>query len=667
MIEFLVAAALSEKHRLVTFEYAPPTPLSSCYIVGTFNNWDRSQYPLTKSADGRTWRVTVPIKPGVYEYLYIEDGKRWVPDPKVEQVEDMNNNRNSIVVVQPPEFDALPGKLGDGKITTAAVLHRTTRADVIRYNETDFGFRIRTRHQDVEQVWVEVNGERRAARITQSTPLFDTWIVRTTGSKSKFKYRFVLIDGDKELAYPKDGFTVNPASYPLPKIPAWIKDQVFYQIFPDRFANGNPANDGPNVSPWGAKPTATNRMGGDLAGVRSKLGYLQDLGITAIYFNPIFTAGSNHGYDTYDYRQIDPRFGTNEEFKSLVQEMNAKGMKVMLDGVFNHSGVGFFAFKDLVAKGAKSAYRDWYTTYKFPLKVEEGQKTYLGWFGAWTLPRLATEKKPVRDFILDVASMWIKDYGIAGWRLDAADQVGHPFWKLLRKGVKATDPNAWIVTEVWGDAHEYIQGDEQDNSMNYRWRLVALRFFGSKTLSAPGAVSELERIDLDVPDAARHTQLNLLSSHDTERLATMMQGDLNKMKQAVLFQFMSPGVPSVYYGDEVGLEGGKDPDCRRCFPWDPKDQNADLRAWTKTLIAFRRKHEELREDPAVYETKGDRVLALRRGKFLAIFNTGIDELKFSKPYEIIEFGHLASKSSIKPGGCAVYEVEEDDDDLRILP
>ena len=592
MLQFLLLSVV--KTRAIKFEYRPSTTLASVYIVGTFNGWDKSVAPMHPSADGKSWSATLRIEPGIYQYLFVEDGKRWVPDPKAKPMDDGNSNQNSILVVTPEAFDLQPGVVGDGHVTSDALRHRANRADTIRLSQHRYGFNLRVRANDVEQVYLETESGSTEAHKIDANDLYEIWRAEVDLTGGTARYRFVVRDGARTVRWPSQWIEQDLGRYPLPSVPDWVADQVFYQIFPDRFCNGDRSNDGASVQPWGTKPTGSNRMGGDLAGVQQKLDYLQDLGATAILFNPLFVSGSNHGYDTYDYTRIDPRFGTNAQFKDLVAELKRRNMKVVLDGVFNHSGVDFFAFKSLRELGAASPYRDWYTVYKFPLVVAEGQRTYRAWFGVTSLPRLRTEGNAVRKYFYDVAAKWLTDFGVDGWRLDAADQVGHAYWKGFRKTVRSASPEAWILTEIWGDCHDSLQGDESDNQMNYRWRNAVHDFFGLGKIKAREFQRRLEIARGDVPEAAWLTQFNLLGSHDTERFRTIFKGDSSRQKQAVLFQMTYPGVPCVYYGDELGLEGGKDPDCRRCMPWDPSSWDVDLHRWTKGAIQFRLSNSALR-------------------------------------------------------------------------
>ena len=242
-------------------------------------------------------------------------------------------------------------------------------------------------------------------------------------------------------------FPLAASSFPFLAVPEWVQDTVFYQIFPERFENGDATNDPADVSPWGTKPTYYNRMGGDIAGVSKRMDYLKRLGINGIYFNPLFASGSNHGYDTYDYERVDPRFGTNEELKTLITKAHEQNWRVILDGVFNHTGIEHPAFKSLRTLGAESPYRNWYYAKRFPLEVKDGQTTYEGWFGVTSMPKLNVMNPETKAHLMGVATKWLSEAGADGWRLDAADEIGHPFWKEFRTQVKRQTPKPTFLAK----------------------------------------------------------------------------------------------------------------------------------------------------------------------------------------------------------------------------
>jgi glycosidase len=592
--------------RAVTFRFAPEGAAQSVAVVGTFNRWDRTTNPLARQPDGKTWSATLRLEPGVYQYRFVVNGARWLADPNAPGMDDGNGNINSVLTVLPHGYETRPGVIGDGLITGSAVRHRPMRPYVLRMDRTHFALTLRTRHNDVKRCWLDVRGQKIPMTRSGSDALFDYWrATATLPAQGPLRYAFRLEDGPNPRLYdagdwlvagsfaPK-WFMLNPKEFPTLTPPDWPRDAVFYQIFPDRFADGDTANDPPDVQPWGSKPTAQNWMGGDLAGVIRHLDYLRALGVNALYFNPLFAARSNHGYDTTDYHQVDPRFGTNETLKALVTKAHALGWHVILDGVFNHTGVDFFAFRSLREQGAQSPYRDWYFVKGFPIEAKEGQTNYVAWFGVPWLPKINTANPATRAYLLDVATRWIRQAGIDGWRLDAADEVSQDYWRAFHKAVRAVRPDAYILGEMWGDAGPWLQGDQWDAVMNYRWRAAALDFFVFDRLPPTQFDARLTKLRDDYPPAATAVMFNLLGSHDTERLRTLCRGDRARETQAALFQMTYPGTPCVYYGDEIGMEGGHDPDDRRAMEWDEAKWDRPMLATYQRLIALRRRSPVLR-------------------------------------------------------------------------
>jgi glycosidase len=372
------------------------------------------------------------------------------------------------------------------------------------------------------------------------------------------------------------------------KQPEWLRSTVFYQIFPDRFYNGNPANDvKKNRIKWGEIPTRESQAGGDLAGIEQKLDYVADLGIGCIYTTPVFKSPTNHKYDTTDYYKIDPAFGTNEEFKSLVKAAHARGIRFLLDAVFNHSGKEWFAFKDVLKHGPASKYADWfYNLYSFPVSPEQcNYETFAN--NVVTMPKLNTANPGLQKYLLDVATYWIREADVDGWRLDVANEVNHGFWRAFRAAVKAAKADAWILGEIWHDPADWLQGDQYDSVMNYPWREAVLSFLKGD-LDAVEFDRVLTRLRFNLPHEIYRGLLNLLGTHDTARVRTELGGTKAKAAQAAVLLLTAEGVPIVYYGDEIGMEGANDPDCRRCYPWhDPAQQDQDMLALYKRLIQIR--------------------------------------------------------------------------------
>lgn len=387
------------------------------------------------------------------------------------------------------------------------------------------------------------------------------------------------------------------------KTPDWVRNSIFYQIFIDRFYDGNRDNNPVHTDKWGCKPTRENFFGGDLEGIIKKLPYLEKLGINAVYLTPIFKAPSNHKYDTEDYMKIDPSFGNINIFKKLLKIAHDRGIRVIVDGVFNHTGDNFWAFKDVIKNERESPYVDWYFINNFPL-TKKPRPNYATFGDAYFLPKLNVDNPEVKKYIFDVVKFWTK-MGIDGWRLDAAPFLikNHKFWKEFRILVKNINPNAYLVGEIWlvGENWEVLEnpkpwllGDEFDGSMNYRLRDLIIKFFIKEEINAKEFDNKLNYLLKDYPWEATLSMLNLLGSHDTERYLTLCKRVIGKFKLSLIFLMTFPGVPMIYYGDEVGMVGENDPDCRRTMIWDKSLWNKEINDIYRKLIRFRIKHESLR-------------------------------------------------------------------------
>jgi len=396
---------------------------------------------------------------------------------------------------------------------------------------------------------------------------------------------------------------------PNVQTPEWVKDAVFYQIFPDRFAQSARVPKPSKLQPWGSPPTIHGYQGGDLLGVVERLDYLADLGITAIYFNPIFRSAANHRYHTHDYYQVDPMLGGNAALRELLDAAHGRGIKVVLDGVFNHASRGFFQFNDILENGPESAYLDWFTIEDWPLRpYGSKQPNYHCWWGNPALPKFNTDTPAVREFLWDVARYWI-EFGMDGWRLDVPGEINDDeFWREFRRRVRAANPEAYIVGELWDEADRWLQGDQFDAVMNYGVGRAALGFFAAATFDRnykPGGfrlhemgarqfVREIDRLMKRHPWPITQAQLNLLDSHDTARFITQAGDDRSALRLAIQFLMTIPGAPCLYYGTEIGMAGGPDPDCRRAFPWDQTAWDYELLALVKQAIAVRQAHPALR-------------------------------------------------------------------------
>ncbi|HVP21888.1 MAG TPA: glycoside hydrolase family 13 protein [Anaerolineaceae bacterium] len=378
-------------------------------------------------------------------------------------------------------------------------------------------------------------------------------------------------------------------------VPYWVEDAIFYQIFPDRFANGDPNNDLDGMEPWDSAPTSYGFKGGDLRGIIQKFDYLLDLGINAIYLNPIFQAPSNHRYNASDYLKIDSKLGVLHDFHALLEVAHENDVKVILDGVFNHCGRGFFAFNDLLENQDKSLYKDWFHVLKFPVDAYTPGDTqdYLSWWKFKSLPKFNTSNPPTRHYLLDVARFWI-DQGADGWRLDVPNEIDDDsFWLEFRQIVKNANPEAYIVGEIWEMNPRWVGDQHFDGLMNYPAREMIISFLTGKS-NASQFIERASKLLTIYPRENAFANFLPLGTHDTERIMTVLNKDLNKVKLAFLFQFVFPGAPSIYYGDEIGLDGSADPECRKSFDWNSANWNIDLRNFVQKMIHLRKTHSALR-------------------------------------------------------------------------
>jgi neopullulanase len=399
---------------------------------------------------------------------------------------------------------------------------------------------------------------------------------------------------------------------PEPQTPDWVRDAVFYQIFPDRFARSLAVPKPSGLDEWGAPPTAHGYQGGDLVGVVERLDYLLDLGVNAIYFTPIFQSASNHRYHTHDYEKVDSMLGGTPALRRLIDAAHARGMKVVLDGVFNHASRGFFQFHDILENGPNSAYLDWFTVLNFPLYAYDAEREhgYQSWWNLPALPKFNIRSPAVREFLFGIARSWI-DFGIDGWRLDVANEIDDDdFWREFRRRVRAGNPEAYIVGEVWHESRRWLQGDMWDAVMNYLFTRACIGFFvgeradraeldrtilaTTRPLDAAGFAAEIDRLLALYHPNVNAAMLNLLSSHDMARFVTIARGDQAALRLATLFQMTYVGAPSIYYGDEIGLQGGHDPHNRGAFPWRNEDWDLDLLHDFQRLIDLRKRSAALR-------------------------------------------------------------------------
>ena len=580
-----------------TVVYEPATKVNSVSIAGTFNDWDRSANPLTADAGGKTWRTTLTLPYGKYLYKFVVNGDTWIQDPAGSRSEDDGNgNINSVLFLAPPDYSQ-PASPQDGVTARSALLHQTA-LPYLNYDRGQVTLSLRTRTNDLSQVWLKLAGRRYPMSPVDSDDLYARYVAKIPWDRRRdLVYQFELIDGSKTEEFGANGlserqpgkvapFRLSAGEFKPFVTPDWVERSVIYQIFPDRFADGDRTNDPPNVQPWDSKPAGDSWFGGDAAGVSRHLPYLTDLGISAVYFNPVFKSPSSHRYDAEDYKTVDPRFGTNAEFASLTRELKSHGIRTVMDFAFNHTATDFPQFADVVKNGEASPYRDWYFIKSFPIRMQS-PPNYQSFSGAWQMPKLNVVNPATRDYLLDVAGYWKKEAPLAGLRFDVADEVDMRLWRSMRSYLKGIDPQTWIVGETWGNASAWLTGDQWDAAMNYPFLFANVEYFANGKTSATEFTRRLMQIYNWYPPQVSRNMMNLLSTHDTTRFLTQCHNDQDLMRLAATVQFTWVGAPSIYYGDEIGMDGDRDPDNRRGMRWDMVTRSNPMLSYYKQLIKLR--------------------------------------------------------------------------------
>lgn len=392
-------------------------------------------------------------------------------------------------------------------------------------------------------------------------------------------------------------------------------------MFPARFASSHPVDE----AVWYKTPMdSVSDLKGDLKGMMDRLDYIRDLGVDVLYLTPIFHSKSTHKYDTIDYYTIDPSFGTTQDLIDLVDKAHGLGMRVVLDAVFNHTAPEFFAFRDLEENWETSAYRDWYYCKGRPVRpesrmVKPNYKCF-SYFGG--MPKLNLDNPETAQYCIDVALYWLRTAKIDGWRLDVGDEVSHFFWQRFRSAVKKEFPDALIVGEVWHYAADFLQGDNWDSVMNYPFLNACMDFVAKGELSATEYLNELGFLRGNLNNVCQPVMWNLLGSHDTPRALYRCGEDKDKLKLMVAMQLLMPGMPFIYYGDEVGMTGGRDPDCRRGMLWDEKRQDRQMLDYYKRLISIRKANPCLLTLDSDEQWADDEqgLVAIRRGNLLLLLN-----------------------------------------------
>ena len=511
------------------------------------------------------------------------------------------------------------------------------------------------------------------------------WSIRLRPKHKREQYYFRVTAGGETLYMFEDGFYtreeaekpgrlkqyfkfpwLNPADVIAP--PAWVNDTVWYQIMPDRFRKGGSHprrfplrnwNSIKNIHFW-------DTYGGDLKGITEKLSYLKELGITGIYLTPIFLSNSNHKYNTFSYDTIDPDFGTEEELIALVDTAHSLGIRVMLDAVFNHSGTQFEPWLDAVKRGPQSPYFDWFFINQWPLPLLPG-KTEDGRFYSFAftsmMPKLNTNNPQVIDYCLQRCLRWVRDWHVDGIRFDVGNEVSHRFLKEIHRELKAVNPDIFLLGEIWHDSVQWLQGDEYDAVMNYPF-MESLHDFYLDGRSSRELMYAMNRIYTMYPQQVCDAQFNFLDTHDTMRALTRC-GSADIFWQQLTFLMTMPGSACIYYGTEIALAGGNDPDNRRPIPWDSIEAGkfgAEL-ALTRELIGLRKAWPQLRRGLVLWKHSDAQPRYVRYGRCLKGSSDLLAVcLNCSEEAAVLPEGRLlfsrnAKDGSLQPGGAAIVLTE----------
>jgi glycosidase len=662
---------------------AQASAVRTVQVAGDFTGWQGQAVSMTRRADG-AFAAAVEVPPGTRRYKFIVDGTRWIPDPTNPRgMDDGNGGSNSVLLLgAEASFDPSLARLGDGEVEGSAFRHDPRLpADRERISGT-WRVRVRTLRGDVQSVELRW----KSGQSTGGSPMtrtgvrgpFDVWeaTLPVTGA-AQIAYTFIAKDGQSAVSDPKT-YSLDTASEKSFRTPDWAKDAVWYQVMVDRFRNGDPANDPEGTIGWKHdwykrfgregqdgqtfyKHYVFGRFGGgDLAGLRDRLPYLKQLGINALYLMPMFQASTPHKYNTTSFVHVDEHFGTRGDyaaaaakedildlatwtftptdraFLDFIRDAKSMGFRVVIDGVFNHVGTGHPAFQDVKQKGKESRFADWFDISSWD------PFTYEAWWGFSELPVLRKDpghgiaSESARRHIMEVTRRWMDPDGdgdprdgVDGWRLDVPNEVPLPFWHEWCRNVRAINPEALIIGEIWERADQWLDGRAFDGVMNYEFAKPAIHWVIDRNNKiTPTALDQaLAQLRLAYPAECTYAMMNLVDSHDTDRVASMAKNpdrvynqgnreqegaaydatkpgptEYAKQRLLALLQMTYVGAPMVYYGDETGMWGSNDPNNRKPMLWedllpyeDPQETiDPTMLAHYRAVIGLRRAHPALR-------------------------------------------------------------------------
>jgi len=513
-------------------------------------------------------------------------------------------------------------------------------------------FRVHT-EKNISKLWLLLEDEDfRPVELRKyaETDRFVFWGVQVEFRANVAKFSFAATTEDNLNLYlgtsgianfisPSEKWIYDSSIYQRHSIPDWVYGSVMYQVFPERFANGRSEINPENTVEWGSVPTRLDFQGGDLYGVIDKLDHIESLGVNILYLNPIFLSGSTHKYDSWDHFKVDPTLGGDDGLRDLISNCHDRNIKVILDCSLNHVHPRHFAFQDIVKNGENSEYKNWFTIFDYPVRLihrphlyantykvgwdgnEEEYKRYLektfdetkvpvevrdddgpivepsykAWWGVPDMPKVNFESKEARQWALDVTKHWIENFDIDGWRMDVAKELDFSFWKEFRDIAHKANKDTLLISEIFGDTSQWLQGDRFDGTMNYSFREAMTDYFATKRINNKEFADSLANLYSMYSFEALSSCQNLLSSHDVKRFLNRCGNEEDGILGAIFLQATFPGIAGIYYGDEIGLGGADDPFNREPFPWHSEE------SWNSTILDYTKKLMNIKKSSSIFK------------------------------------------------------------------
>jgi len=585
----------------------------SVYFLCSVDGFSRRTHPMDKQ--GEIWRIVLRLLAGEYEYAFLIDGFRIVTDPENPDVRKRSDGSEVSVMRFGVPDEARARR--DGSIDLASVYHDQLLPFLEAFRDQAI-YRLRVAKEDIEQAYLlSKDGRQVPMEWISFDDHFDYYECRLPVAFS-LDYAFKVVDADAEAFLGSEGpaeslsgckaFPFPPRQIPKFDCPEWGLGCAYYQLLPDRFRDGDPLNNPKGALVWSGAPTAHGYFGGDLAGLFQAVTYLRDLGVSAVRVMPVFLSPSNDNFDVFDYYHVDVHLGTDEMFAEVVEALHKEGIRTVLDVVFNHTGLGFFAFRDIVRNQESSQYANWYTVHEFPVSRRRpiterivkrltgapDRTAYEAHMDRPEWPELNFRSLEVRSFVREIVSHWIKKARIDGVWLSVAEGIPHYFAAEIRRAAKRANPDAVVIGDVKTDPVWWLHTNELDSATDLSFRTAVCDYFLRGKTPPSEFIGQLLRSKGLMPWGAVLAKCNQIDDEFSERAITAGGGDSSKAALAMIFQLTYPGSPVILYGDEVGLAGDRYPSCRGSMIWDPDMRDEGMLELYRRLLKARRDSEALR-------------------------------------------------------------------------